>query len=103
MSLAAVVAGDIPGTNAWPFFGWVIEQDRAVGDGSQVVIDIMARSERIIVAAVAGQLIVLVDQKMSHVQMLMSGKPVAALEKEIRRIVVPRAAGIDVARPPADM
>ena len=51
-------------------------------DGSQVVVDIVARSERIIVAAVAGQLLVFVDQEMPHVQMLMGGEPVAAFKKK---------------------
>ena len=72
-------------------------------DGSQVVVDIVARSERIIVAAVAGQLLVFVDKEMTHVQMLMSREPVAALEKEIRRIVLPRTASINVARAGTDM
>ena len=68
-----------------------------------MVIDVVDRAERIVMPAVAGQLFIFINEKMSDVQMLMGGEPITALEKEIRCIVVPGAARINVARSRADV
>ncbi len=72
-----------------------------MGDGSQVVVDVVRRAEFVVVPAVAGQFLVLVDEEVADVEVLVGGEAVAALEEEVGGVVVPRTAGIDIARPGA--
>ena len=74
-----------------------------MGDGPQVVVDVVRRAEGVVVPAVAGQLLVLVDQEVAHVQMLVGREAVAALEEEVGGVLVPRAAGVDVPGPRAEV
>jgi hypothetical protein len=62
-----------------------------------MVVDVVAGAEIVVVAAVAGQLGVLVDQEMADVQVLVRREPVAALEEEIGGVLVPGAPGANIA------
>src|SRR5687767_3195297 len=61
--LTAVVAGDFAAADAGPLFRPVVNEQRAVGDGAQVVVDVVLRAETPVVSAVAGELALAVDEE----------------------------------------
>ena len=71
--------------------GWDIREAEhgAVGDRPKVVVDVMWRTKGVVVAAIGRQLLTLVDEEMSHIQVLMGGEPVSALEEEVSGILTP--------------
>ena len=101
--LAAVVAGHFPGANGRPRLRRIVNQHRVVGDRAEMVIDVVRRAKVVVVSAVSGQLLALVNEKMAHVEVLVRGEAIAALEEEVGGVFVPRAAHVDVARPAAEV
>jgi len=63
--LAAVVGGDGACTDARPGLGGIVDEDGVVGDGAEVVVDVMLAAECVVMAAVAGEFVVLVDQEVA--------------------------------------
>ena len=80
MCLATIVARDSTGPNLRPGLRRIVDQDGVVRDRAQVVVHVVRGAEAVVVAAVAGQFFVLVDQKVSNVQVLVRRKAVATLE-----------------------
>ena len=101
--MPAIIARYRAGAYAGPGFTRVIHQYCIMGNGAQVVVDIVVRAKCVIVAAVADELLVLVNQKMPYIQVLVCGKAVSAFEEEIRCVFFPGAAGINVSGPGADV
>ena len=103
MPLATIVARNRSGTYPGPGLRRVVHQNGVVGNSPQVIVDIVTRTERVVVAAIAGKLLVFVNQKVSHIQMLVRGESVWALEEKVGGIFVPRTASVDIARPGTDV
>ena len=101
--LAAVVSGDVSRADSRPGLAGVVDEDRVVGGSSQVIVHVVSGAEGVVVPAVADQLVVLVYDEMACVEMLVGRKTVGGLKEKIGRILIPGAAGIDVARAGAEV
>ena len=76
MRLPTIVAGNRSSANVRPGLRGIMDEYRIMSDSPQVIVYIMTGAEGIVMAAIAYELLVLVNKKMSHVQMLMSGEAI---------------------------
>jgi hypothetical protein len=66
-----------------------MNQQRAVGDGAELIVDIVTRAEAGVVSAVAREFGVFEDIEVAVVEVLVRGEAIAGLEEEICCVFVP--------------